>query len=191
MKSLRIQLFCALVCLVLCSACAFSQVTIGFHRVNQATARAKGSLYLVVQPNATVSVDSTATGKAAIIYSDPLLSVQIPNSVVRADTNGNYDYYIPVNYCVDEQVSYPGAGTYVTKNICENTGAIVTPVGGSYDRTGATTAGQALANLGAQASLPGLSGDGSNGIIVTGKVTGTGICDKSNVVDAKACYGAK
>src|SRR5690348_873014 len=98
--------------LLLIPVFTWSQATTGYHRVSQALARAYGSAAVQVMPYATVTVDNTATGLAATIYSDPLLTAPIPTSTVTANGNGNYDYYIPLNYCVTETVSAPGQGTY-------------------------------------------------------------------------------
>jgi hypothetical protein len=99
-----------------------STPTTGFHRVNQVLARANGSATAQVVPGATISVTSTATGAAATIYSDPGLTAIISPPVVTSDFNGNYSYYVALNYCVNETVSSPGQGTYTTDNICVNGG---------------------------------------------------------------------
>ncbi len=51
--------------------------------------------------------------------------------------------------------------------------------------TGASTAGGALTNLGAQAAIPGLSTDGANGVLVTGTVTAANTVAYGSVVGAK------
>jgi hypothetical protein len=112
-----------LVTALLLSSPLFGQVTTGYHRTNQVTARATGGSNLVVQPFAKVYVTSTATNTVATIYSDPLLSVSITGATVTADANGNYSYYIPLNYCVNERVDYPGSGSVTTTNICSYGGA--------------------------------------------------------------------
>ena len=104
---------------------AFGQATVGFHRVNQLLQRGTSGTYAQIVPRGTVQVTSTATGLLATIYRDPLLTSQITSGSVTSDANGNYDYYVPLNYCVDETVSSPGAGSYTTTNICGNTGSAV------------------------------------------------------------------
>ena len=133
---------------MVCPLIGHPQVTTGFHRVNQVFSRASGSSYVQVQPYATIFVTSTASGSAATIYSDPLLTIAIAGSVVTADANGNYNYYMPLNYCVTEAVSYPGGGTITTPNLCGNTGTVQTPVSIANGGTGATSAASALSNLG-------------------------------------------
>ncbi len=95
-----------------------SQATTGYHRVSQVLARSNSGTYAVVQPFSTISVTSTATGLAATIYSDPLLTAPISPSVVTADRSGNYDYYIALGYCVTETIAYPGSGGTVIPNVC-------------------------------------------------------------------------
>ena len=107
---------------VIWTVSAFGQATIGFHRVNQLLQRGTSGTYAQIVPRGTVQVTSTATGLLATIYRDPLLTSQITSGSVTSDANGNYDYYIPLNYCVDEAVSSPGQGSYTTKNICVNGG---------------------------------------------------------------------
>jgi len=136
-----------LLSLLLFPALLIGQATTGFHRSSQALARATGSQYVVVQPNAVVYVTSTATGTVATIYSDPLLSISIPSGSVVADQNGNYGYYININYCVNEQISYPGGGSQTTTNICGNTGTISTPVSIANGGTASSTAAGAAANI--------------------------------------------
>ena len=104
--------------LAVCPLFGYSQATTGFHRVNQVIARGNYGVTAQVVPYAVVSVTDTATGLAATIYSDPLLTAQIVPSVVTADASGNYDYYIPLGYCVDETVSSPGSGSFTTPNVC-------------------------------------------------------------------------
>ena len=126
---------------------AFGQATIGFHRVNQLLQRGISGTYAQVVPRATIAVASTATGLQATIYLDPLLTAPITSSTVTSDANGNYGYYVPLNYCVDETVSSPGAGSYTTTNICGNTGTIQTPVAVLNGGTGATSFGGAWTNI--------------------------------------------
>ena len=106
---------------------ALGQVTVGYHRVNQVLQRGNSGTYAQVVPFATVFVTSTATGTNATIYSDPLLTSPIASSTVTADGSGNYDYYIPLNYCVNEQVSAPNGGSYLTTNICLGGGSSFNP----------------------------------------------------------------
>ena len=95
----------------------FGQATTGFHRVNRVLARAPQGVTAQVVPNAKVNVTATATGAAATIYSDPLLSVQITPPLVTADASGNYSYYIPLDYLVTETISSPNQGTTTILNI--------------------------------------------------------------------------
>lgn len=109
--------------LALCPLFGRAQATTGYHRVQTALARApQGGVTANVVPNAKITVTNTATGLAATIYSDPLLTARITPSVVTADSSGNYSYYIPLNYCVTETISSPGQGTKTTPNICINGG---------------------------------------------------------------------
>ena len=105
---------------LLVSSPLIGQSTVGWHRVNQVIARGTG-VQAVVVPQATVAVTNTDTGLQATIYSDPLLTAPILPSVVYSDNSGNYDYYLPINYCVNETVTYPGSGGYTTINVCGNT----------------------------------------------------------------------
>ena len=95
----------------------FGQATTGFHRVNRVLARAPQGVTAQVVPYAKVNVTATATGAAATIYSDPLLSVQITPPLVTADASGNYSYYIPLDYLVTETISSPNQGTTTILNI--------------------------------------------------------------------------
>lgn len=112
--------------LLLLASPFFGQTTVGYHRLGQVLSRASGGAYAVVQPNATVNVTKTSDGTMATIYSDPGLSITITGGTVTADNNGNYGYYIPLNYCVTEKVSYPTSGVITTPNICSN--SITSPV---------------------------------------------------------------
>ena len=176
--------------LLLLPVIAWSQVTTGFHRVNQVLARGASGTTAVVVPYATVLVTSTATGTAAMIYRDPLLSVLIAGSTVTADSSGNYAYYIPLNYCVNEKVSAPGQGTYTTQNICVNGGMnIPLPVPITDGGTGATTTSGALANLGA---APSTSPTFSTSMILSW-LTGSTRCltvDAGGNVGAGTCGGS-
>ena len=114
------KLFAAL---LIFPALAFGQATTGFHRVSQVIARAPlNSVTAQVVPYATIVLTSTASGTAAAVYSDPLLSVGIPNSTLTADGSGNYDYYFALSYCVTETIMTPEGGITVIPNICSNGG---------------------------------------------------------------------
>ena len=140
--------------LLLCPLTGFGQATIGYHRVNQILARAPQTVAAQVVPYAKVYVTVTATGLAATIYSDPLLSEKITPSVVTADLNGNYSYYIPLSYLVTETISSPGQGNLVIPNIGENSAAaIITafasppPIGNVAPNTGSFTTLSATAGI--------------------------------------------
>ena len=135
-----------LLAILLCPLTGFSQATIGYHRISRVLARAPQNVTAQVVPNAKVSVTVTATGLAATIYSDPLLSIPINPPVVTADLNGNYSYYIPLSYLVTETISSPGQGNSVVSNVGENSAtAVVTafasppPIGSVTPNTGAFT----------------------------------------------------
>lgn len=100
------------------ATCAFGQATTGYHRVGQVLSRGSSGAQAVIQPYSSITVTATATGLGATIYSDPLLTAPISPSVVTADSSGNYDYYIPLDYCVTETISYPGSGGVTIPNIC-------------------------------------------------------------------------
>ncbi len=106
--------------ILLIGACPFfGQATTGYHRINQVLQRApQGGVDAQVVPYASIYVTSTATGLAATIYSDPLLTAPITNSTVTADQNGNYDYYIPLGQCETETITYPGGGSITNTNVC-------------------------------------------------------------------------
>ena len=131
--------------LVFCPLSGLSQATIGYHRINQVLARAPQSVTAQVVPYAKVSVTDTTTGLAATIYSDPLLTALISPPVVTADANGNYDYYIPLSYCVTESITSPGQGIQNISNICSN--GVNIPVTIADGGTGATTAAGAFTNI--------------------------------------------
>ena len=131
--------------LTLCPLPGLSQATIGYHRINQVLARAPQSVTAQVVPYAKVSVTDTTTGLAATIYSDPLLTALISPPVVTADANGNYDYYIPLSYCVTESITSPGQGIQNISNICSN--GVNIPVTVAQGGTGATTAAGANLNI--------------------------------------------
>lgn len=111
-----------LMLVVLVPTCVYPQATTGYHRISQALARANTGVTAQVVPYANVFMTNTSTGAVAVIYSDPLLSVQITSGTVTADAQGNYDYYIPLNYCVNENTSSPGQGSKSVQNVCSNSG---------------------------------------------------------------------
>ncbi len=130
------------------------QVTTGYHRVGQVLARGSSGVEAVIQPYSTIAVTSTATDMAATIYSDPLLTAPIIPSVVTADEGGNYDYYLPLGYCVTETISYPSAGGIVIQNICvissTTTGLINSGTTGQlayYASNGTTISGENFATI--------------------------------------------
>lgn len=98
------------------------------------TTRSTAGLNLKIQPGSSVYVTLSSTGTAATIYSDPELSLVIPNATVVADVNGGYGYYIPLNYMVTETISSPNNGSVVIPNIGVN-GVIV----GSLTTTSASS----------------------------------------------------
>lgn len=104
----------------LTAACPFfGQATTGYHRIGQVLQREpQGGVTAQVVPYATIYVTSTATGTAATIYSDPLLSAPISNSTVTSDENGNYGYYIALGQCDTENITYPGGGSITNTNVC-------------------------------------------------------------------------
>lgn len=121
-----------------CPFIAYSQATAGYHRIAQSLARGTG-VQAVVVPYATITVVNTATEAQAIIYSDPGLTLQINPAVLVSDSSGNYNYYFALNSCVTETVTYPGAGSIVTPNICSNTsseGNAITALTGDVTASG-------------------------------------------------------
>ena len=145
MKILRL----ALLSLAVCPLFGQLPATIGYHRIGQVLTRASSGVNAQIVPYATISVTVTNTATAAVIYSDPLLTSQTIPPLLTADASGNYDYYIPLNYCVTETISAPGQGLLPLQNICINssggssgvsqiiagTNVTISPVGG----TGAVT----------------------------------------------------
>ena len=105
----------------------FGQATTAYHRLNQVLQRApQGGATAQVVPYATVYVTNTSSGTAAAIYSDPGLSIAIAGATVTADSNGNYGYYIALQSCVNERITYPGGGSITYTNVCSNTSPGVT-----------------------------------------------------------------
>lgn len=157
----------------------FGQVTAGFHRVNQIIARGNSGVTAQVVPGASVFVAFTLNGSAAVIYSDPLLTLTIPGSIVTTDNQGNYDYYLPLNTCVTETISYPSSGTLTVANICGNAG-LALPIATLNGGTGtivAPTAGQLLVGQTGSVYAPEtLSGDCT--LVASGAIT----CLKTNGV---------
>lgn len=99
--------------------------TVGWHRISNVVTRSNFGAEQVVVPGATIYVTLTSSGAAATIYSDPSLSVAIHGSVVTADVNGNYDYYIPLNYNVTESISSANGSLLTISNLAQN-GPLVT-----------------------------------------------------------------
>lgn len=101
-------------------------VTTGYHRIGNVSSLAPGSVNMQAVPYATVTVTQTASGAAATIYSDAGMTVAITAGIVTADGNGNYDYYIPLNYPVTETISYISSDTTIAvQNVVAN-GPLVT-----------------------------------------------------------------
>ena len=94
--------------------------TTGWHRLGSVTSRATFGLEQQTVPGASILVTETGSGALANIFSDPLLSVRIPGSLLTADQDGNYDYYLGLNYCVTESISAPNGGLAVLVNISQN-----------------------------------------------------------------------
>lgn len=133
--------------LLICPINGFSQATTGYHRVSQVLARAPQNVQAQVVPYAKIAVSITPTGAAAVIYSDPGLSVQITPPVLTSDVAGNYDYYLPVNYMVTETISSPGQGNRVISNVGEQGG------GGTVTISGTMTAGSVYVSASGALSL--------------------------------------
>jgi len=108
--------------------------TTGFYRESTVTSLASGTITQQVVPGATIYVTTTAGNVAASIYSDPLLSAVIPNSTVVSDIDGNYSYYIPLNYMVTETISAPYLGTLIIPNV-----GINGPIVGTLTTTAASS----------------------------------------------------
>ena len=108
--------------------------TTGWNRISTVTARVTGGVEQQVVPNAIIAVTSTLTGGEATIYSDAGLSIAIPNGIVTADLNGNYSYYLQLNYCVTENISSPNRNLLTLQNIVMNG-----PLVGSLTTTAATS----------------------------------------------------
>jgi len=112
-----------IIALSLCPLFGRAQATTGYHRVSQVLARSPhDGVTADVVPFAKIAVTNTATGSAANIYSDPLLTAIITPALVTADASGNYSYYLHLNYCVTETITAPGQQTQTIRNICINGG---------------------------------------------------------------------
>lgn len=146
----------------------FGQATAGYHRTNQAIARGSSGVTAVIVPYASVYVTSSATGTLATIYSDPGLSVPILTGMVSADANGNYGYYIALNYCVNERISSPGAGNILITNVCANSSpasvtASVANIAGLRSYNGSATILNVIGYYSATLTSP---PDGGGGVFV-------------------------
>lgn len=108
--------------------------TTGWHRISNVTSLVSGGILSQAVPFAQIYVTSTSTGEVATIYSDAGLSIPISGSIIVADETGSYDYYIPLNYCVTETISYPSGSSTVIVNISQNG-----PVTGSLTTTANTS----------------------------------------------------
>ena len=117
-------------------------VTTGFHRISNVTTRGPQGVELQSVPGASVYVTLTSTGAEATIYSDPALSIAITGSLVTADVQGNFDYYIPLNYSVTETISSPSGAPLTIVNVVQN-GPLVT----SLTTTAAATDTVTLAGI--------------------------------------------
>ena len=101
-----------LIAALLMPALAWSQATTGAHRVSQVIARAPlDSVTAQVVPYATIYLTNTSSGTAGTVFSDPLLSVGIPNSTLTADESGNYNYYFALNSCITKDCFRASAKT--------------------------------------------------------------------------------
>lgn len=94
--------------------------TTGWNRIGVVNQRVQGGVTSQVVPNAQIYVTSTATGASATIYSDPGLTVAIPNGAVTADSDGNYSYFLRLGYCVTESISSPSGSIITLSNIVQN-----------------------------------------------------------------------
>jgi hypothetical protein len=97
-----------------------NKATTGFYR-NASVTRLGAKTELLVVPGAKIHVTETETGVNAKIYSDPQLTRLIPGSTLTADSGGNYDYYLNLNYMVTENISSPTSGRVIIPNIGINT----------------------------------------------------------------------
>ena len=99
--------------------------TTGWQRIGNVTTRGPQGVELQSVPGASIYVTLTSTGAAAVIYSDPALSIAITGSMVTADTQGNYNYFVPLNYNVTETISSPSGSLLTISNVVAN-GPLVT-----------------------------------------------------------------
>lgn len=105
-------------------------ITTGNHRFSNVTQRSQFGTLQEVVPGATVYVTDTSTGLAAIIYSDPGMTIQIPGALITTDTSGFYDYYIPAAYNVTEQITAPSGLNVTISNIVLNGNGSFLPLTG-------------------------------------------------------------
>ena len=108
--------------------------TTGWQRIGNVTTRAPFGVEQQVVPGAEVYVTLTSTGAAAVIYSDPALSITITGSLVTADNFGNYSYFIPLSYNVTETISSANGALLTIANIVANG-----PLVGTLTTTAATS----------------------------------------------------
>jgi len=173
---------------IIWTTAVFGQATTGYHRVNQLLQRGTSGTDAQVVPRASVQVTSTTTGLLATIYRDPLLTSQIVSGSVSTDVSGNYDYYIPLNYCVNEQVSSPGQGSYTTNNICANSSGVSTISGptSQFAITSPTTT--PVITIANSFTFPGFAfGKVINGVSYSQNYTGSTLAERVNacIIDAE------
>lgn len=160
----------------------FGQATTGYHRVSQVIARSNSGTTALVVPFAKIAVTNTATGNAAVIYFDPLLSSQITPPLITADLAGNYSYYMPLNTCVTETISSPGQSNIVIPNICGNPASSVL-----LETNGVNNAQQNLLNLVAGVGIV-LSNTG--GAVTINAQAGSGVTSINTVPGAFTFSGS-
>lgn len=105
-------------------------VTSGNHRFANVTQRSTFGVLQEVVPGATVYVTVTSTGLAAVIYSDPGMTILIPGALITTDPSGFYDYYIPAAYNVTEQITAPSGLNVTISNIVLNGNGSFLPLSG-------------------------------------------------------------
>ena len=90
----------------------------GAHRISQVLVKGN-SINANVGPFAhiLVCVANTGCNTGANIYSDQALTQLITQPLV-ADGSGNYDYYVAIPGCYDEQISSPGSQDIFIPNVC-------------------------------------------------------------------------
>lgn len=168
--------------LLLSSFPLFGQATTGYHRVSQVIARSNTGTTALVVPFAKIAVTNTATGNAAVIYFDPLLSSQITPPLITADLAGNYSYYMPLNTCVTETISAPGQSNITIPNICGNPASSVL-----LETNGVNNAQQNLLNLVAGTGIV-LSNTG--GAVTINAQAGSGVTSINTVTGAFTFSGS-